>query len=1268
MKNFNGLISYFCEYDFYSNILSAEVKDKEAKDILLENCDFAYISLNMTQKKANRIIRLLKDSLSPDGIKTANRLVMNYLNHEFSLEELFRQLSFRSGKYIDKLKSDINGIETDRAFFVFYPVVLNRRKRTQQPLITFSCQCLEDTIQIHKVFVNKNVLTLLISHQKGIELPDARNQYGRLFDEMAAAADALRPASDFIALYRLICEEFKHIFGMELVECRLNEDWQILEKALVSFKTADAVIDNCFRDEMSTMERFNHQDAILPETVKRYLGLSDRQGRNISETEFNSYHLGSYQANYSVNRKQWMLMQLTDQSRLLCVEGPPGTGKTTLLKEMIANSLVQKAESLLAVWDKPWSEMGTEGKEISCSPLQGKNPYSVVISSTNNKAIDNIGLELLREVSFFHEFASGIEADAEFAGILCARLGNSRNIEEFYTAFFEPFCRFLETKTVTEEEEAEVKKQFMELLAEMDSMNRGISEFLTLREQLKSVAGFSDRKEKLKYLEDKYGSLTENQAALDKKYLDSRRILEEMQTESEKDSEELCRLDNQKMESDKELRELYSDLEGFQDLTGLKKSFSFLLPKLRRLKKKYVSVRQIEDKISHEKKQCENIVLRMEELCRNITQAEERRISLSGEAAEWKKRIAEIGSEIDETVKQKNILKKWSKCILNIEQKLFKSEKNWGEFDAYDFLSLPEIYGLRNRLFLAALPLFECYVVQHKEPILKNLGILLTKQERADGGTYYNWCRALYNGDAPYSESRAALVRMLWETFFLCFPVVTTTLHSFRKSTFPMVPQLFDMLLIDESGQIVPYYALAPLYRAGRAVFVGDVNQIEPIRSVPDGLLETNYKKVLGETCYSRFCLDTASAQSYAAEGSDFRETIGDRAGGVILNEHRRCEPSIMAFSNEYVYHKVLDLKGKDNHDERLFGSNLIAFDIRGYKAAQHYNSAEIWACSEIVRLFVEMYGEEIKKEIGIITPFSKQAEKLRESIPGVETGTVHVFQGAEKKYILFSCVVDSTEESAGLYHFIGGKCNMLNVAFSRAKKQFIFVGNLLAAQSRKNYLNTAIEVIGRCGKIFSFYEMKPQTTQDLLIDEKVVRILSGEQNLKTDDEIGQYLIKMIPHNIIDTPEKHNKILNNILSLAKHSVYIISPWIGRNVVTDGMIDVIRKKIMNGVSVQIIFGYKGSNCSLDDIDDLVKRDVPWNKEGSAEVIRRLLELLGDRLKYSPPSHIKLLMADDKYLFIGSLNWLYNGGKTEQKEISCLITNPDTISYVKERFLA
>ena len=36
MGDIHQLIEYFEDYDFYDNVLSAEVRDKEAKDILLE--------------------------------------------------------------------------------------------------------------------------------------------------------------------------------------------------------------------------------------------------------------------------------------------------------------------------------------------------------------------------------------------------------------------------------------------------------------------------------------------------------------------------------------------------------------------------------------------------------------------------------------------------------------------------------------------------------------------------------------------------------------------------------------------------------------------------------------------------------------------------------------------------------------------------------------------------------------------------------------------------------------------------------------------------------------------------------------------------------------------------------------------------------------------------------------------------------------------------------------------------------------------------------
>lgn len=1325
MGDIHQLTGYFEEYDFYDNVLSAKVRDKEAEDILLEKCDFTYVSSRLNNWKLEKIVHILKSRVSSDHKSKLKTVVEEYVDHKISMEELFERLTFRSPNFLQGVKIDVNAIEQNSMFFVFYPVLLNRKKGTQQPVFTFSCECTEEALQIQKAFVNKNVLTLLLSQKMDMDVSDVKTSYGEKLDEMAAAVDALHPSALFSQLYQTICGEFRHIFGVDLAECRVTGEWQLLEKAMISFQSSDAVIENCFRDEMETMERFISQDGILPETVKQYMGLADYQPQDIGEVLFDGSHLGSYQANYPVNQKQWKLMLLASQSKLLCVEGPPGTGKTTLLKEMIADAMVQKADALLSVWDQPWTDMGKEGKDISRSPLRGENLYSIIISSTNKKPIDNIGIEMLKELPFFSEYARTIhglaggendenngreqregkleetgegsgsktykeldsepdsephkehqEEQAEYSGIFCARLGNAKRIEDFYLLVFQPFLAYLEGKEITAEEEKAAKDCYMELRAKMEHINRTISGFLSLRDTYGArFTALSPKAldERQKALVTESVQLAMENQTYGNRFRDIQEQKEDNEGQKNRLNDVLSMEENENSIAKEQLRKLYSDLEEYESIRGIKKLFGFLFSRVREIRAVYGSAHQIRDMIESEKSKCSTREAGMNQLRRDISQTEESRERLSVEAEEVQKQLAFNCSMAAQNQKEQNELKEFLGYIAEVEQEVQVPADQWMDLDAYKIYSLPEVYGLRNQLFLAALPLFESYIILHKKPILNNLKLLLTKKDGDNGNSFYNWCGVLYNGDAPYAAKRADLVRTLWETFFMCFPVVTTTLHSFRKSVFAMVPDLFDMLLIDESGQIVPYYALAPLYRMRRAVFVGDVNQIEPIKNVPAGLLKTKYMQRLGEEQYKRFCLDDASVQSYAGRASDFCEMVGSRRGGVILNEHRRCEPAIMAFSNELVYEHVLELIGENDHN-KLFGSNLVAFDIRGLKAAQHYNRAEIRACKEIIQLFVEKYGEEVKQDIGIITPFSKQASMLQKEIRDVEAGTVHVFQGAEKKYILFSGVVDDTEETPGLYNFIGGKCNLLNVAFSRAKKQFIFVGNIQAAKHSRNYLKEAVRMIGTYGKVFSFFDTEYLTTgnvlsaDNFLADETVIRVLSGKQMCFGSDQIGEYLNRKIPHNIIDTSQLHNEILNEILSMTSSSIHIISPWIGGNVVTDDMLKTIRNKTKNGVKIHIIFGYKAVKCSLADIDDLVNKDVPWRKAAAAQVIRSLLEILGEDLVYLPPSHVKLLLADDRYLFIGSLNWLYNSGKTAQKEISCLVTNLDTIQYVKRRFLS
>ncbi|MCW3463454.1 AAA domain-containing protein [Chitinophaga nivalis] len=83
---------------------------------------------------------------------------------------------------------------------------------------------------------------------------------------------------------------------------------------------------------------------------------------------------------------------------------------------------------------------------------------------------------------------------------------------------------------------------------------------------------------------------------------------------------------------------------------------------------------------------------------------------------------------------------------------------------------------------------------------------------------------------------------------------------------------------------------------------------------------------------------------------------------------------------------------------------------------------------------------------IGIITPFTGQKfilqSVLRKSglyTPGLTIGTVHALQGAERSIILFSSTYGSNDSNRSYFFDVG--VNMLNVAVSRAKEAFIFFG-----------------------------------------------------------------------------------------------------------------------------------------------------------------------------------------------------------------------------------
>lgn len=82
---------------------------------------------------------------------------------------------------------------------------------------------------------------------------------------------------------------------------------------------------------------------------------------------------------------------------------------------------------------------------------------------------------------------------------------------------------------------------------------------------------------------------------------------------------------------------------------------------------------------------------------------------------------------------------------------------------------------------------------------------------------------------------------------------------------------------------------------------------------------------------------------------------------------------------------------------------------------------------------------------VGIITPFRIQANLIRTElrkmgIEGLTVGTVHSLQGDERLVVLFSSVYGENNKDIGKFYDAGP--NMLNVAVSRAKDAFIVFGD----------------------------------------------------------------------------------------------------------------------------------------------------------------------------------------------------------------------------------
>jgi hypothetical protein len=383
----------------------------------------------------------------------------------------------------------------------------------------------------------------------------------------------------------------------------------------------------------------------------------------------------------------------------------------------------------------------------------------------------------------------------------------------------------------------------------------------------------------------------------------------------------------------------------------------------------------------------------------------------------------------------------------------------------------------RTELFAAALQLHEAW-----------LAAVLKKGGRF-GGNVVALCQLL--SGKRLQEPEHAL--SIWRSLFMVVPVVSSTFASFASQFRDLGANALGWLFIDEAGQAVPQAAVGALWRAKRAVVVGDPLQIEPVFTVPIKLIEALAK-------YSSLPPDRdvaphrVSVQNLADAANHLGAWIGSGDGtqwiGSPLRVHRRCVDPMFSIANEIAYEGKMIFFDPNDPKKRLPPADSLDIGSSAWVHAPGVADSKqsVPAQIDLVHQALVMLYERTGKlpPIYIISPFKRIKDELIGRISKLENwaavmaqshvelpkktklqewckariGTVHTFQGKEESIVWM--VLGCDDRTQGAANWAAAKPNLLNVALTRAKHRFFMIGDVRLWGGLRHFVAADSELMPR--------------------------------------------------------------------------------------------------------------------------------------------------------------------------------------------------------------
>ncbi len=754
--------------------------------------------------------------------------------------------------------------------------------------------------------------------------------------------------------------------------------------------------------------------------------------------------------------------KLGDDSGIFAVNGPPGTGKTTLLRDVVAAVVTARAAKLVAAGDKAFGVKQTTklgGASVSHYTLHPSLcGHAIVVASANNGAVENISLELPGISAVPQSVAKTLSTPASTRpdhysmlattvlgkpawGLLAARLGSKGNRSEFLSAFW--------WKKPSEPTERSPRLNADEVPFAYG--DEGLRYHLErIRNKARApVLNWEAAVERFRSAQREEGRL--RQALIDANALrptaDTLQTLATQLAESassgieglepiRREREIIARAQSGKQQ---ELGELAGNLEAanrnLERHDAAKPGFLIWLSTLGRAHRQWWNQRLILADI-HAKAETAHARARGD--LRSLTakhKAAEARISkVDSEVAQARHMHAQALSDAEQAQRR----------LEQAQQTLGSAWPMYHAEDAVRELSSPwatsDWRQARQELFLAALAVHRAFVERHPAEVLANLGLAA------------DW---LTGKNMPEAMAQQAL-----DSLCLVVPVLSTTFASLPRMFKQVSSEAIGWLLIDEAGQAMPQQAAGAIWRARRTVVVGDPNQLEPVLALPTGLQGALAKHFgvdkpwwPGDTSAQRLADQTMTMGTWLPDEAMEKIWVGSP-----LRVHRRCDDPMFSISNQIAYDGLM-VQGKAVKQKSYPACHWI--DVRSDTSNGHWVPNEGTAARDLVCRLTEQEGVPAE-DIFLISPFKDCAKELsglakQFGLNAKRTGTIHTTQGKEADVVIL--VLGGNPQNHGAKDWAAQKPNLLNVAVSRAKSRLYVIGDRQAWSQRRNFSVLAAKI-----------------------------------------------------------------------------------------------------------------------------------------------------------------------------------------------------------------